>query len=184
MFRKIFNIRTGLVVMFALLIVSYVVLAVVYVNSIYQATQTNSVSEIDVIQRKAYANGKTIEVPAEVTVGVPFVYKTEGKKLVENGADVRLQINCIVNGFDSPYTLGTFYSNLPKGEFKLERTTTVPVSSKLSTSDNCTLTSIATYIFYRVDKNGNEVPTTVREVGESNRFKLVVPVEPATQNAQ
>ncbi len=181
MFKKLFNIRTGLIAMFALLLGSYVVLGVILVNTVYQSTQTNTVSEIDVIERKAYADGSTIQVPEVVRVGEPFVYKTEGKKLVENGADVRLQINCKVNGLDQPYTLGTFYSNLPKGDFKLERVTTVAPTSRLVTSDECRLTSIATYIFYRVDTDGNEVPTTVREIGESNTFRLEVVTEPATQ---
>lgn len=181
MLRKLFNIRTGLVAMFALLLGSYVVLGVILVNNVYQSTQTNTVSEIDVIDRHVYKDGTTIQVPEVVKVGEPFVYKTEGKKLVQNGADVRLQINCKINGFDTPYTLSTFYSDLPKGDFKLERVATVAPTARLETSDDCRLRSIATYIFYRVDKDGNEVPTTVREIGESNTFRLEVTTQPATQ---
>ena len=181
MFKKLFSLRTGLVIMFAMLIGSYAILFVIIVNNVYEASQTNTVSEIDVIERVKYADGSTIKVPEVVTVGDPFVYETKGKKLVQNGADVRLQINCLVDGFDTPYTLGTFYSDLPKGDFDLKRTTTVAVSSRLQSSDKCKLTSVATYTFYRVDKDGNEVPTTVREIGESNTFRLDVPTAPATQ---
>lgn len=115
-------------------------------------------------------------------MGEPFTYETSGKKLVENGADVRLQINCVVNSYDNPYTIGTFYSDLPKGDFNLKRSTTVPVSSKLQSSKKCKLTSVASYTFYRADRNGNETSFTVSEVGESNEFELVVATQPATEN--
>lgn len=181
MFKKLFNVRTGLVVMFVLLVGSYAVLAVVVVNSVYKTVTTNTRSEIKVVERKKYPDGSTIKVPAEVTVGEPFVYEVEGKKLVQNGADVRLQVDCTINGLGTQYTVGTFYSDLPIGDFKLKKLTTIAVSSRLQTSDNCYLSSIATYQFYNVDDDGNEVQVTVREVGKSNRFKLSVPVAPATQ---
>lgn len=181
MASKVFNLRTGLVVMFALLVGSYAILFVIIVNNVYEASQTNTTSDIDVIERSKFSDGSEIEVPKTVTVGEPFVYHVKGKKLIENGADVRLQINCIVDGNDTPYTLGTFYSDLPKGNFDLNRTTTIAVSSRLQASDNCRLTSVATYTFYVVDKNGEEQTKTVREVAESGTFKLVVPTTPATQ---
>lgn len=182
MLNKIFSLRTALVAMFAMLLGSYAILFVIIVNNVYEASQTNTTSEIDVIEREKYPDGSTIKVPDVVVVGEPFVYETQGTKLVQNGADVRLQINCLVGGYDTPYTLGTFYSDLEKGDFHLKRTTTIGVSSRLQASDNCKLTSVATYTFYRVGKDGNEVPTTVREVGESNRFRLEVPTTPSTQN--
>lgn len=182
--RRFFNIRTALIAMFSVLTVCFIVLAVVYVSSVQKAIKTSNVSTVDVIERSKFDGGNTIRVPEVVVVGEPFVYETGGKKLVENGADVRLQVNCTIDGYDTPYTLSTFYSDLPKGEFHLKRSATVAVTSRLKSSDTCKLTSVATYIFYRVDDNGNETSFTVKEVGESNTFRLEVPVSPATQPTQ
>lgn len=181
MLKKLFNVRTGLVVMFAMLLGSYAVLAVILINTVYQSVTTNTKSEITVVERTKFNDGNTIEVPKEITVGKPFVYHVSGKKLVQNGADVRLQIDCTVGEYSTSYTLGTFYSDLPVGKFDLRKQTTIAVSSRLQASDDCYMLSVSTYQFYNVDKDGNEAPTTVREIGKSNRFKLLVPTEPATQ---
>lgn len=183
MLSKVFNFRTALIFMFVLLLASYVVLGVVYINNIYEQATNSATSSLDVIERHEFADGSTIRVPEKVVVGEPFVYETNGKKLVENGADVRLQINCLINGYDSPYTLGTFYSDLPKGDFNLKRSAVIPVTSKLESSPKCKLRSVATYTFYRADKNGNETSFNVTETGESNTFELIVPTKPATEPA-
>lgn len=170
--------------MFSLLIVSYIVLAVFYINAINKATQPSPRSTVDVIKRIKTADGFDIQVPKVVVAGEPFTYETAGEKLVDVGADIRLQINCTVDGYDTPYTLGTFYSDQPKGEFKIKRTTTIALSSRLQPSEKCTMKSVATYVFYRLDNDGNENSFIVNEVGESNPFKLEVPKEPATQPAE
>lgn len=182
---KVFNIRTGLVVGFALLIVSYIVLAVFYINAINKATQPSPEASVDVMQFKKQADGSTIEVPKVITVGEPFRYHIEGKKLVDNGADVRQQITCRAgDNVSTVYTLGTFYSDQRKGDFNITRETTIAVSTRLQPSKNCTMQSVGTYTFYRVDSNGNETSFSVREVGESNTFELLVPEQPATKPSE
>lgn len=178
---KIFNLRTGLITMFSLLIVSYIILAVFYVDAINQATQPSPKSSIDVVRREKI-DGYEIKVPDVVTVGEPFVYEVKGEKLIDNGADVRQQINCIVgeDGLDTVYTLGTFYSNSPKGKFEIKRSTTIAVTSRLQSSKKCVLSSIATYTFYRADNDGNESSFVVNEIATSNPFELRVVEKPAT----
>jgi len=160
--------------MFSLMIISYAFLIVVYVGSIYRATQPAPSSTIDVLERHPTAKGYDIDVPEVITAGVPFVYETKGKKLVQNGAEVRLQINCNVNNLEYPYTITTFYSNVKAGDFTIRRTATA-LSPRLQPSKDCTLSSIATYTFYRSDDSGNESSFTVTEVGKSNPFELIVP---------
>lgn len=181
---KVFNIRVGLVVMFTLLIVSYAVLAVIYINSVYQSTQPTTTPSVDVMQFAKSDEGYTIKVPKVIVVGEPFNYHIEGKKLVDNGADVRQQLTCTDDGVSSTYTLGTFYSDQPKGDFSIDRETTIAVTTRLQPSEKCVMQSVGTYTFYRVDRNGNETNFTVREVAESNPFKLEVPRQPATEPKQ
>lgn len=182
--KRLFNVRTGLVVMFSLLMISYGVLIVFYVNSLYNATTATPDPPVDVLRRYKYPDGSTIKVPSVVVAGKPFVYETKGEKLVENQATVKLQIDCKVLGDTRQITpLGDIFSTLPKGEFNISRSFTIPVSTRLQPSDDCKLQTASTYTFYTTDRNGSERAFNVIETGESASFRLEVPVEPATQPA-
>ena len=184
MASKIFNVRTGLIFMFSLLMISYGVLVVFYVNSLYNATTATPDPPVDVLIREKYDDGSTIKVPSVVVVGKPFVYETKGEKLVDNKALVRLQLDCKVLGGTRQVTpLGEIFSELPKGDFTISRSFTIPVSTRLQTSDDCKLQTASTYTFYTTDRNGSERAFNVIETGESASFRLEVPVEPATQPA-
>jgi len=173
---KVFNVRTGLIVMFSLLMVSYGVLVVFYVNSLYNATVASPNPPVDVIVRTPYELGNTIKAPEIVTAGEPFVYETRGKKLVENGGTVLFQMVCKIDGkTEQIVPLGEVYSNLPKGDFDIRRTYTIPVSTRQQSSDSCKLQTSTRYTFYTTDRDGSERSFDVTETGESNSFKLVVP---------
>lgn len=176
MFRKLFNIRTGIIVAFTVLLASYGVLAVFYINSLYDATTASPDAPVDVIKRTKYQDGSTIKIPTVVTAGMPFVYETKGEKLVQTGGTVLFQITCKTTADVSQITpLGSIYSNLPKGKFDIKRSYTIPASTRLTPSEDCRLQTYTTYTFYTTDKNGLDQSFSVAETGESNSFKLVVP---------
>lgn len=175
-FKKLFNIRTGLIVLFSLLMISYVILAVFYINSLYNASTASPNAPVDVIERTAYADGSTIKIPPVVTAGEPFVYQTRGDKLVDTGGTVLFQMTCrVADKIEQVTPLGSIYSALPKGKFDISRSYTIAVSTRLTSSDDCRLQTIATYTFYVTDKDGSERSFDVTEKAESNSFKLVVP---------
>ncbi len=176
MFKKLFSIRTGLIVLFSLLMVSYIVLAVFYINSLYNASTASPTPPVDVVQRTTYPDGSTIKVPTVVTAGEPFIYETRGEKLVETGGTVSFQMACEVSvGIEQITPLGSIYSALPKGKFDIKRSYAIAVSTRLSPSDNCRLQIIAKYTFYVTDKDGSQSSFDVTDTAASNSFKLVVP---------
>lgn len=183
--RRLFNVRTGLIVMFSLLMISYGVLVVFYVNSLYNASVATPDPSVDVLKREPYDDqGSTIKVPPVVTAGEPFVYETRGEKLVDNQATVKLQLDCKVLGETRQITpLGEIFSNLPKGKYDVSRSFTIPVSTRLQSSDDCKLQTASTYTFYTTDRSGTERSFIVTEQGYSASFRLNVPVQPATQPA-
>lgn len=60
MLRKLLNIRTALVVMFALLVMTSTALGVIYINDLYETYTNNSSSQIDVIERNKFADGLSL----------------------------------------------------------------------------------------------------------------------------
>lgn len=182
MASKVFNVRNGLIVMFSLLMISYGVLVVFYVNSIYNATTASPEPPVDVLHRNVYDDGSTIKVPPVVTAGEAFIYETSGEKLVDNQALVKLQLDCKVLGDTRQITpLGEIFSDLKKGEFNISRSFTIPVSSRLQSSDDCILMTSSAYTFYQTDRNGDERSFVVTETGRSASFRLEVPTQPATK---
>ena len=185
MASKIFNVRTGLIAMFSLLLISYGVLVVFYVNSLYNVSTATPTPPVDVLRREKYEDGSTIKVPSVVTVGEPFVYETKGEKLVDTHALVKLQLDCKVLGDTRQITpLGEIFSSLPKGDFNVSRSFTIPVSTRLQASDDCKLQTSSDYIFYASERDGSESSFIVTETGESASFKLLVPRQPATEPNQ
>lgn len=180
-------VQAGLVIVIALLSV-----ALVLVILFARISPPRSTSTIDVITRASSTceDGEKAEicVPDTITMGEPFVYTTKGEKLVDNFASVELQIVCKVKDGEFVSSIATIpYSHLPNGEFDIRRSTSVPEVSRIQSSDDCVMQSIASYTFYS-ENNGNEIPFTVKEVGTSNHFKLIVPedvsVTPTTVIAQ
>lgn len=167
-------VQAGLVIVIALLSV-----ALVLVILFARISPPRSTSTIDVITRvfSTCEDGEKAEicVPDAITMGEPFVYTTKGEKLVDNFASVELEIVCKVKDNEFVSSIATIpYSNSPKGEFDIRRSTSVPEVSRIQSSDDCIMQSIASYTFYN-ENNGNEIPFTVKEVGTSNHFKLIVP---------
>jgi hypothetical protein len=175
---KVFNVRTGLIVMFSLLMVSYGVLVVFYINSLYNATVATPQAPVDIIVRTPYDDGSTIKVPPVVTSGVPFIYETRGDKLVDTGGTVLFQMTCkTAENTEQITPLGSVYSNLKKGKFDIRRTYTIASSTRLQPSESCKLQTITKYTFYSKDRDGSQGSFDVTELGESNSFKLVDPDE-------
>lgn len=176
MLKKLFTLRVGLIAMFALLIVSYSILAIFYINSIYDASQATPTPSVKVIDRTPYDDGSTIKVPPVVTAGESFVYSTRGTKLVEAGGDVLFQVICKLPNDTSQITpLGSIYANLPKGKFDISRSYTIPLTTRTVSSDDCKLQTATHYIFYTTDKDGSQRSFEVVETGISNSFRLIVP---------
>lgn len=185
MASKVFNLRTGLIVMFSILLLSYGVLIVFYLNSLYNVSTATPNPPVDVLIRDKYDDGSTIKVPPVVTVGEPFIYSTSGEKLVDTNALVKLQLDCKVQGDARQITpLNEIFSRLPKGKFDVNRSFTIPVSLRLQSSDDCKLQSSSDYIFYASERDGSESSFIVTETGESATFKLLVPRQPATEPNQ
>lgn len=175
MHRKIFNIRTGIIVLFTVLLISYGVLAVLYITSLYQVVQPSPDPSVDVVKQDIQDDGSTIKVPDEVTVGVPFTYSLSGNKLVDAPATVTYQLECKVGQATRITPLNSYYSNAPKGRFDVSLVYTIPTTLGLTNSDSCIYGSTANYTFYTVDKNGVERSFIVTEQAKSKQFKLIVP---------
>lgn len=165
--RRFLNMRNALIASTLVTVVLFTALVFTLIPYIQLPSPTPS---IKVIER--YGD---IKVPTVITAGVPFEYQLDGNKLVSTGADVRLQINCEILGSESINTIATFYSNVDKGIFHIQRILVIPVNSKVNSSEDCYLQSISTYTFYQVDSGGSERTISVLSVGRSNHFKLVVP---------
>lgn len=177
---KLKLIQAGLILVIIALAVTISVIAI-----LSRISQPAPEPKVDVIQRATFCDGKySVHIPEgfkdcdkkpTITAGEPFVYNTTGKKLVANGANVKFQLVCELKGNEQLTSLGEVYSNIPAGDYNLKRTYTIPINSRIMSSDNCTFQSIATYTFYQADQAGTERSFDVMEVGRSNPFKLVVP---------
>lgn len=174
--------NAGLIIIVVLLVATLLFLAIAS-----RLTPPSPRPSIDVLQRHLYEGKYGLKVPTEITVGKLFNYQSEGKKLVDNNPEVRLQTVCRANGVETIQTIATFTSiGVTKGDFKINRSTTVTPSTKNVPSNDCELQSLATYTFYSVDSNGNESSFTVTETARSNKFKLIVPTNseaPTTQSS-
>lgn len=157
------------IVGFGLLLAGYVLLAFIVISSFASPPQVTP--RIEVVR------DNRMSVPEEVTVGERFAYRITGNKLVDNGAEVRLQLSCIIDNTESISSVAVFYSDIEKGRYDVSRNMVIIPSPRVADSDNCHLESIATYTFYQVDRFGQEQSINVPLKTESNTFKLVVPEE-------
>lgn len=145
------------------------------VLSRFQPPRANS--EINVIDRKVLSKeGNTISVPKRIVAGEQFTYHTEGTKFYSNSAQVDFQTICRFGNIESITNVGSVpYSNVPKGDFDVDRVFVIPNNSKMTSSKDCKLQVIARYTFYQLDENGYERQIEIPETGISNTFELVVP---------
>lgn len=169
-------IQAVLVIIIALL-VGTVAMLILFARITPPANSPN----LDVINRfvSTCEDGSKAEVcvPTTITAGEPFTYYTAGEKLVDNFAKVELQIICKVEDSEFTSSIATVpYSDIQKGKFEIKRSTSVPIVSRIQSSDDCKLQSITSYTFYS-ENNGNVIPFIVTEVATSNKFQLVVPEE-------
>ena len=165
---KIFTTRNLLIGSTALIVVLVVVLILVLIQRANEPTTKSSTI-------KVISESTRFIVPKNITAGKQFDYRVVGEKYVSNGADVRLQLNCKNNRTESIITIGTFYSNVAKGRFNLYRNTALPINARTISSDSCYLQQVATYVFYQLDKRGDERTITIPVVIKSNTFKFIVP---------
>ncbi len=170
-------------------IVIYVLLAgYIFLLFISRISPPEPNARIQVIDRynSLCADGEKAQicVPQTIVAGESFEYKGKGKKLVSNSASIQFQVNCKVNGTESILNVGSVpYSNIPKGEFEIKRTFTIPVTTRTLPSDDCLFQSVAVYTFYQTINN-SEQPIDIKNIGTSNHFVLQVKKEslPTTSN--
>ena len=173
--------HTKLVQAVLIIIIALLSIAILLFILFARITPPSSQPTVDVITRVASTcqNGEKADicVPSEVTAGEPFTYTAKGEKLVDNFASIELQITCKIADAEFVSSIATVpYSHLPKGKFDIKRSTSVPIVSRIQSSDDCIMQSIASYTFYS-ENNGAEIPFVVKEFGTSNHFKLTVPEE-------
>lgn len=114
-----------------------------------------------------------ITMPEVIQEGKTFEYRTEGDKLMEAPADVRMQMVCTVDGTDNIVTVATFVSNLSVGHWDNYRLSAVSSSSKLLSSEDCTMRFYLTFTVYQNLQDGTIQPIPILHVAESNKFKFV-----------
>lgn len=153
-----------------LLLAGYVFIAVVS-----RITPPDTKPNINIIDQYQFSEGNEIAVPKVITAGKPYEYKIKGEKFVSNTAEVRQQLVCKVDGSENFITINEFTSDLPKGKYETTRTGVIPVTTRLQESKDCRLQSIASYVFYQTDDQGNEIPLPYSTTGTSNQFELRVP---------
>lgn len=140
----------------------------------------DSKPSINIIQQERFSENNEIAVPKVITAGKPYKYRIKGKKFVSNDANIRQQLRCTVNGAESIITINKFRSSLPEGPYDRTRTGVIPVTTLLQESKDCTLQSIASYVFYQRDSQGNETPLPFSTTATSNTFELKIPDEEQT----
>lgn len=114
-----------------------------------------------------------ITVPTRIVEGETFEYRSQGTKLIQAPADIRMQMVCKVNGADSIITVATYASNRPIGYYDSKRITAVSPSSKLISSNDCYFQFVTTYTVYQKSNDGTVRPIDVVTIVKTNHFEFV-----------
>lgn len=168
--RTIWNVRTGLILLFSLTVV--LTLLLIYVLAAPLLSPPAATSDIRIFRNTSYT-----VLADTVTVGKPTKIKLTGEKLYDISADVQTQIVCWVDGSENTVPLGTTYSAIPVGRYDFTRTLTIPSSLRVLPSESCRIQSSATYNFYQKDRSGELKSIPIKVSGQSNSFKLLPPEE-------
>lgn len=113
-----------------------------------------------------------ITVPNEIKEGQAFEYRSQGEKLIEAPADIRMQMICRVGVADNIVTVATFSSNRPVGTYDSKRVTAVSPSSKLVSSNDCHFQFVTTYTVYQKANDNTVRPIPVTKITDTNHFKF------------
>lgn len=177
------RLKLQIAVQWIIIVLLALAIAAIALVSRFNAAQPQP--NIDVLKRETFGNDdSSIRIPASyepgqerptITAGVPFKYNTRGEKLESVAGNIAYQLNCEVDGAPSRIPLGEVFSMVPKGKFNTDVTYTIPISSRIVSSEACRLQTIVTYTFYQTDNAGNTRAIEVPEIGLSNYFRLDVP---------
>ncbi len=149
---------------------SLIILSLLVSAALFFSIMINQVTSLITNSNIKVVENVKITVPKNITEGQVFKYHTEGTKLIEAPADIRLQMACKVDGAENIITVATYASDNPKGKWSKDRLSAIPPSSKLASSDNCKFQFISTYTIYQRTNNGTIRTIPVVDITESNQF--------------